>query len=195
MRVRGFSLVELLITVAVLALLLMAALPSMGVWLANLQVRNAASAIADGLQQARAEAIRRNETVSFWLVSLPDQHVLSNDCALSAVSASWVISIDSPAGACATVASPTAAPRLVAAHPAGDGGIDVVVNAFRTDGATASTQVAFDGFGRVVNSGPIAQINVSKNATTRSLRVVVSPAGATRMCDPTVVDATDPRRC
>jgi type IV fimbrial biogenesis protein FimT len=184
-----------MVTVTVLALLLMAALPNIGVWLANLQVRNAASAIHDGLQQARAEAISRNETIGFWLVSLPDQGTLSNDCSLSSASGSWVISVNSPVGACAALASTTVAPRLVAAHPAGDGSIDVAVAAFRADGATSASQVTFDGFGRVVNATPIALIDVSKNATTRSLRIVISPGGSIRMCDPTVVGVTDPRRC
>jgi type IV fimbrial biogenesis protein FimT len=194
-RSRGFSLIEVMIVVAVLALVLMAAVPSIGAWLATLQVRNAASAISDGLQQARGEAIARNETISFWLVSGADQAVLSNDCALSSASGGWVISVDSPAGACASAPSTTVAPRLVAAHPVGDGGSDVTVSALRADGTTAATQVAFDGFGRVVNSAPIARIDVGKTASTRSLRVVVSPAGSIRMCDPTVLGATDPRRC
>jgi type IV fimbrial biogenesis protein FimT len=194
-RSRGFSLIELLITVAVLALVVMAAVPSIGGWLATLQVRNAASGIVDGLQQARGAAITRNETISFWLVSGPNQAVLANDCALSSASGGWVISVDSPVGACASTPSTTVAPRLVAAHPVGDGGSNVTVAAVRADGTTAATQVAFDGFGRVVNSGPIARIDVSKNASTRSLRVVVSAAGSVRMCDPTVATATDPRRC
>ncbi|MEO8022835.1 GspH/FimT family pseudopilin [Polaromonas sp.] len=195
MRSRGFSLIELMVTITVLALILMGAMPSIGTWLGNLKVRNSASSISDGLQQARAEAIRRNEAISFWLVSLPDQTTLSNDCALSSTAGSWVVSMNSPVGACAAAASTTVAPRLVAAHPVGDGGADVTVAAFQANGTTAANQVTFDGFGRVINTGPIALVNVSKNATVKSLRIVVNTAGSVRMCDPTVVSTTDPRRC
>ena len=44
MRQRGFSLIEIVVTIAVLALILFAALPSLGTWLDNTRIRN----VADG---------------------------------------------------------------------------------------------------------------------------------------------------
>jgi type IV fimbrial biogenesis protein FimT len=64
---RGFTLIELLITVAVLAVGLSLAAPTFTQQIANYRVRSAAESILEGLNYARAEAIRRNSPVSFTL--------------------------------------------------------------------------------------------------------------------------------
>ena len=66
---RGFSLVELMVTVAVLSLLMTLAVPSFNEWIQNGRIRTAAESIQNGLQVARAEAVRRNARVEFALVS------------------------------------------------------------------------------------------------------------------------------
>ena len=66
-RVRGVTLVELLITVAVLAVGLSLAAPSFNQQVANYRVRSAAESVVNGLNFARGEAIRRNTPVSFTL--------------------------------------------------------------------------------------------------------------------------------
>lgn len=60
LRADGFTMVEVLITIAVLGILIMLAMPSFGEWLQNQQLRAGAEASLNGLQVARAEAIRRN---------------------------------------------------------------------------------------------------------------------------------------
>jgi type IV fimbrial biogenesis protein FimT len=65
---RGFSLIELMIGVAILAILLSAVIPSFKVWIQNAKIRTAAESLKNGLQLARLEAIRRNERVFFSLV-------------------------------------------------------------------------------------------------------------------------------
>lgn len=87
MRQRGFTLVELIVTIAVLALILFAVMPSIGTWLENTRIRNVADSLQNGLQVARGEAVRRNQNVSLWLVSLNDPAVLSDDCSLPAPAA------------------------------------------------------------------------------------------------------------
>lgn len=69
MRQRGFTLVELVITIAVMALILFVAIPSIGTWLDNTRIRNVADSLQNGLQLARGEAVRRNQNVSLWLVT------------------------------------------------------------------------------------------------------------------------------
>ena len=65
----GTTLIELMIGLAVLALLLVMAAPSYGQWLANTRVRNAAESIQNGLRLARNEAVQRDVNVRFELTS------------------------------------------------------------------------------------------------------------------------------
>lgn len=64
---RGVTLIELVITVAVLAIGLSLAAPSFTQQIANYRVRSATESVVNGLNYARAEAIRRNSPVSFAL--------------------------------------------------------------------------------------------------------------------------------
>jgi type IV fimbrial biogenesis protein FimT len=66
-RNAGFSLVELMISVALLAILVGVAVPSFQSFLRNSQIRNAAESVLNGLQRARAEAVARNTNVVFTL--------------------------------------------------------------------------------------------------------------------------------
>ena len=66
-RARGFTLIELMVVVAIIALTTGLAAPSFKVMLANYRVRSGAEGIINGLNQARAEAVRRNTPVSFTL--------------------------------------------------------------------------------------------------------------------------------
>ena len=194
MRQRGFTLVELVVTLAVLALILAVAAPTVGSWMGNARIRNVADTLQNGLQIARAEAVRRNQNMSFWLVSLNDPGVLSNDCTLSGSSGSWVVSVNSPIGHCADPPSTISSPMLVTARAIGDAGGNVTVAAIKSDN-TAATTVTFDGFGRVTNTDSSRQIDVTGTPTSVNLRLVVSSAGLVRMCDPRVTASTDPRKC
>lgn len=200
MRCRGVTLVELAVALAVLALLLVAGLPSMTTWLQNTRIRNEAESLQNGLQLARMEAVRRNQPVSFWLVALSDVRTMDNSCALSASGASWVVSVNDPSGQCLSAPSVTTAPMIVETHASGDGGTNVVVAATASDGTTAATGVTFNGFGQVVQAGsPMASVGVTSGTTGsgyRNLNVVISNGGSIRMCDPNPDLATsDPRRC
>lgn len=64
---RGLTLIELMITVAVLAIGLSLAAPSFTQQIANYRLRSASESIINGLNYARAEAVRRNSPVSFTL--------------------------------------------------------------------------------------------------------------------------------
>ena len=64
-RHRGFTLIELMITVGVVAILTFAVTPTLLTTLRSARVRAVAAAWHDGLTQARIEAIRRNARVTF----------------------------------------------------------------------------------------------------------------------------------
>lgn len=66
-RAGGFTLIELMVVVAIIAIMAGLAAPAFRGMVANYRVRNGAESIVNGLNQARAEAIRRNTPVNFTL--------------------------------------------------------------------------------------------------------------------------------
>ena len=200
MAVRGFTIVELLVTVAVLGIVLMLGLPNISAWLQNTQIRNGAEAMVSGLQFARAEALRRNRPVRFNLVD-----TLDASCSLATGGPNWVVSMADPASSCNVDASLTADPPFILQKRGSqEGSQNAVINA-------SVPSVTYTGLGNVSgallsSATGVMQIGVSNpsggacrtptgNEPMRCLLVVVSASGSVRMCDPAVSDATDPRKC
>lgn len=69
MKQRGLTLIELMMTVAILAILLLVGVPSFNDFLAKGRLVGAAEALAQDLQLARSEALRSNAAVTLGLVS------------------------------------------------------------------------------------------------------------------------------
>ncbi len=205
---RGISLIEVLVTLTILGLLLLSVLPSIGSWMRNTEIRNAAESIQNGLLKTRAEAVKRNEIVTFSLASSNSAGQLDGSCRLSASSGSWIASMDNPEGKCDVDISDTLDPRIVARNSAGEGSPNVTVSVKQPSGAdpcraaATVTSIAFNGFGRIVatpgwTTGPLQCIVVDNTtgSDTRKLNIVVGSGGTVRMCDPAVTSTTDPRRC
>ncbi len=197
---RGVTLIELVVVVALLAMLLMAVIPSAMAWIRNTQIRNVATSVQLGLQRARAEAMRRNVNVRFSLVTLSNPAVMDNSCAVDETGKSWVVSLDNPTGLCATAVSDTTAPRILDKQAAGSGGQSIVVSGDDPTGKDADT-VVFNGFGRVVDMSPATTLatvgvdNIVGGSDYRPLRIVIGAGGTIRMCEPQVTSSTDPRKC
>jgi type IV fimbrial biogenesis protein FimT len=194
-RRSGFTLVELLISIVLLALLLAIGGPSFSQWLHNVRLRNMSEAIQNGIHLARAEAVRRNAQVRFQLVN-----TLDNGCALTTAGPNWIVSMDSAAGACGSTnmadAAAAVAPRVIQSRSASDGSASVVV-------AADQSTIVFNGLGRVTNV-PSASIDITNpsggacaasSGPMRCLRVTVSAGGQVRMCDPRFVSATNSEGC
>jgi type IV fimbrial biogenesis protein FimT len=217
-RSRGVTLIELAVTMVVLAMLLVGVGPSIGAWMRNTQVRNTASSMQAGLNHARNEAMRRNVPIRFSLVSLADSAIMGSSCALSSSGVSWVVSVRDPSSNCqfapvtlpgtstdaTLVAAYTAAiadannPLIVETNAGGVGGKNVVVAAKIADGSAAADTVTFNSFGRVADALPIGFINVNNSTAGgdfRSLRIEIGNGGTIRTCDLGVTAATDPRYC
>jgi type IV fimbrial biogenesis protein FimT len=203
---RGLTLIEIAVVLVILGLMLMAAMPSLGAWIRNTQVRNTASSMLAGLSQARNEAIRRNVPIRFSLVTLTDSAVMNDTCAVSRTGVSWVVSVRDPAGHCsyapsddpATDAADTDNPLIVEANAGGVGGRNVVAAARLADGTAAGGTITFNGFGRVADATPVRFIDVNNETLGndyRRLRVEITPGGAARLCDMGVSVTTDPRYC
>ncbi|HEX2198176.1 MAG TPA: GspH/FimT family pseudopilin [Burkholderiales bacterium] len=189
---RGVTLIELMIGLAILSILLFLAVPNFSIFLQNTQIRNAGESVLQGLNLARAEALRRNSSVRFQFVTN-----LTSGCALSDAALSWVVSIADPAGKCHENPGTTAT-GIVQKQSSRDGTPNVLLDA-------DATSVVFNGMGRVVGAG-IGTIDLRSlagacehedaNGTMRCLRVLVSTGGQIRLCDPKVnPGSTDPRRC
>ena len=169
MRSAGFTLVELMVAITILAIMLFIALPNFAVWMQNTQIRTAGEAVLNGMQLARAEAIRRNANVELRMDA----------------SSGWTARV---AGTGEVIQSRLAgegsAAALVTITPAGT--TTVTFNSFGSvatndDGTATVTEIKID-------SPAIAA------ADSRELCILVGLGGNVRMCDPQVA-VTDTRSC
>jgi len=188
-RSRGFTIVELLVTITVLGIVLMLGLPNMSAWLQNTQIRTSAEAMVSGLQLARTEALRRNRQARFNVVD-----TLDAGCNLIATGGSWVVSMADPSGKCDVEPSDIDDPFIVQKRSGQDSSQNVAVSA-------TSNTVLFNGLGSAGAPVQFALTNPSggtcqqSGGTMRCLQINVSASGSVRMCDPAVGDLTDPRKC
>lgn len=74
-RDAGFSLVELLVVVAIIGTMVAVSIPAIGSYIRNYRIRGAAAQVAGELQTARARAIKRNATLGvILLIQSPTQY-------------------------------------------------------------------------------------------------------------------------
>jgi type IV fimbrial biogenesis protein FimT len=197
----GVSLIELCVVLAIIAILYAQAAPNFAAWIHNSQIRTATESMQNGLQLARAEAIRRNRTVIFWLTAGAD-----------AAPADWLVGClnpvgagvqpeaagDCPGSAVSTTTAPTSynwIQRQTAANQQ-----TPLPQVTELNGATFIT---FNSLGLVVNpngdgSLPISRLDVTDPTLptnlVRPLRILVG-GGQIRMCDPALTGSGDPRGC
>lgn len=185
---RGFTLVEMMVVVAIMAILLGVAAPSFQTFVANAKIRSVAENIQAGLMLAKSEALRRNENISFWLVD-----GLGATCARSSSGSTWVVSFDNPTEACGSTPSDTVNPRLIQTGPPISDTQGVTVAAVSSDApAVAASCVTFNGFGRVLTNctggttrmARVAISSTTQAATIRALDVRIDNGGGVRLCDP-----------
>ena len=86
MRQRGFTIIEIVVTMAIAGVLLGLALSSFSTMVASTQSKTMAESLLSGLRLARAEAIKRNVPMRFQMVSS-----LDNTCTYSNTTIWWVV--------------------------------------------------------------------------------------------------------
>ena len=196
-----------------MGILFVMGVPSFKNWIQNAQIHTATEAIQNGLELARAEAVRRNSLVRFQLTSTVD-----NTCALTKASGNWVVSRDNPTGNCAgaklndaynisdTTNNP--APGIIQLRSGNEGSANVVVASQEVTPAGLAPismpvyngSITFNGLGRIsaapvsVNLGNNVQIDItnptvggtciSAGGSMRCLRIVISSGGLIRSCNP-----------
>lgn len=158
---RGFTLMELMITIAIAAILIALAVPSFKVLLANAQIRTGAQALNDGLNLARAEAIRRNERVIFT----------------KGLNTAWTVSIESNAS-------------VVQTRPDTEGSTAATVTVTPSAASKVTFNGLGRAVANTDASALISQIDIDVPTTlipassSKELRIIVSSGGAIRLCDP-----------
>jgi type IV fimbrial biogenesis protein FimT len=201
-RHRGFTLIELMIGVALLGLLMMLAFPTFTTMMHNARLRAVAESILSGLQGARAEALKRNQTAEFLLMAdAPDE---ANFAAFAAntTGPGWAVRILDAAGVPVDFVEARSGLE-------GSGQSDPAELYARVSAANlpAGGTIRFNSLGRT-NVGTVnatfdvqpsdANLCRANNGPNRCLRVVVTPGGRVRMCDPSidpVANPTDTRIC
>lgn len=191
---RGFTLVELMVTLSLLALLLMLAIPSFTGMLRNSQVRTIADSLQNGLRLAKSEAIQRNRQTVFTLTN--QQPSLTSTAVANG--ANWAIH---------TVPRRTDADterEFVQGAALADSTAGVTISngptaiCFGSNGRVVpNPDPAVDGAECVVNGAvPLVFYDIAREGADRRLRVTVSLNGQVRMCDPDkTYSSSDPDGC
>lgn len=182
-RQRGFTLLEVMIVLTIIGIALTFGLPSMSAWLQSNQIRNAAESVQNGLQVAKAEAVRRNVSVNFTLSSLAGTGAPD-----------WTVTCATPAADCPGAGMTE---TEIQKYSAQEGAPAARV-------AAPQATIAFSGMGRVT---PLPAATITINVTNpnggacaadagpmRCLRIQVSPGGQIKMCDP-ALPSTNARGC
>lgn len=180
---RGFTLVESMIVVAIMAIFIAIALPSFTEWLENSKIRTTADSLLNGIQLAKTESLGRNTRTYFAL----------------GAGSSWTVG-------CVTAISDLDGdgvddcPAVIQSRPTSEGGTNIAL----TVTPVGATQVTFVGVGRVRTpnpdgSNPIAQLDIDSTrltaAQSRNLRILISSGGEVKLCDPNVTTVGDARAC
>lgn len=83
-KVKGFNLVELMVSLAIMTVLMTFSAPYYLVWLTNVKIKSVAENVNLGMIQARSEAIKRNEYIFFvlnsdtsWEIKTQNDNILS----------------------------------------------------------------------------------------------------------------------
>jgi type IV fimbrial biogenesis protein FimT len=192
----GFSLIELMVTITILAILIVLGFPSYQQWILNSNIRNAAESIQNGLRLARNEASQRATFVRFemsaagkadWTVcQLPSAASVSTLC--SANNASVIQKFASSGGAStATISGSTTISSLS------------TLTTPLTGAIAATSGITFNALGRPTDYGNTSLLRLDANsaqAGSRWLVTTISAGGSIRMCDPQIpFGPTAPQGC
>jgi type IV fimbrial biogenesis protein FimT len=171
-RQRGFNIIEIVVTLVILAFLFTLGMPTYSNWIQNSQMRASAESIMAGLQHARSEAVRLNDSQGVRFSLLADNAWEAKRVADDTV-------IQKGGGqdlAKNALVTPDGAVTDVTFSPLGQ----------TTPALTLDIDVTH------VDSSLKC---VADGGDIRCLRVQVRAGGMVRLCDPSVTTVGDPRRC
>lgn len=170
---KGVSLIETLVALVIVSVLLIAGAPSFATFMQNRKIRNATEALHDGLSLAKAEAVRRNTTITFTLGTGSAWTLTCTNCTGG----------DLPSMPAGELSSDVAIASTDATlNFTGFGKVSTVL--------TAGTPAKFE----ISNTKGSCE---TSGGTIRCLRLEVTQGGLIRSCDPrlTVTNPTSPQAC
>jgi type IV fimbrial biogenesis protein FimT len=192
-HLKGFTLLELIVTLTVASILTALAIPNFSLWIANSRVRTSAEAMQNGLRLALSEAVRQNRRVAFKLTN----NAPSTTATPAANGANWVIQtvplITNLVGTTATLESVV----FIQGGQFGNTAQNVSIN------SNGISQITFTPFGNVLPIAGIAfpltvtfsPMNLTLANGSRPISVTINQGGAIRLCDTTKQITTSPDGC
>ena len=195
----GFTLIELAVTMAVFAILVVAGLPSFATWVHDSQIRSTAELLQNGLRQAQAEAVDRSRVVVFALTNAQPGF----GAATAADGANWYAqALPQYTAEC----SLTTYQQDAYIAGGGLGGLDHGTT------VTGPTMLCFSSIGHLVaysgtvagvtyacsvpSAGALESYDVANPQGDHPLRVTVSFGGQIRLCDPSrTLSSSNPDGC
>lgn len=189
---RGFTIVELMVALAIVGIVMMVGTPLISTMIQNSKLSSATKSYLTGIQTARTEAIRMNRPVDFVLT---DDAVAAN-VGGSASGKNWVVRWGPPT-------TQTFVEGKAAENGSGQQGANSVMIAGTVPNpGTFSGVLTFNGFGALSASESVV-FDISNPAggacavaagPMRCQRIQVRPGGQISVCDPKAV-AGDNRFC
>ncbi len=196
-RSAGFTMIEMVVTMTLFALLVALTVPTMRKWVADAKVRAVADALQNGIRLAQTEALRRGRQVVFALTNTANPAPGFQGSTVGNYWAAQTIPVD-----------PSESPVIVGSGPvaAGDSTVTVtgppVALCFNSVGRLVQNTAT--GVPGVVCLAPIIQYNgvpiwpyqVSVAQADHPMTVQVALGGQIHLCDPTqTLSATNPYGC
>lgn len=185
----GFTLIEMMVTIALMCVLMMLAMPSFTTWVANNKVRTVSDSLQNGLRFAQSEALRRSRPMVF---SLTNSAAPQKSLAAVDNGSNWSIHVSkSSLDANSEFVQAGVLPDVAA----GVGITGVAAICFNAMGRiAANTDTGVNGASCSAGSS-VFTYDIAAAGSDRPLRVLVGLGGQVRMCDPARKLADFPDGC
>lgn len=170
---KGLTLIELLVSISVTAIVLAVGVPTFKTWVQNMYIRTTTEYVQIGLQLARMEAVQRNTSTRFTLAGTS--------------TTAWTVDVDGGA--------------VIQSRPIGENSATVTnLTLTPTNAVQVTFNRLGRVIANSDSSATLSQIELDvpttllASAYSRELRVVISSGGQIRMCNPALL-STHPQGC
>ena len=180
--------IEIMITVAILAISLSIGVPSLSSWMQNNQLKTTAQSVLNGLQLARGEAVRRNDKIMFTLTDATGKAGWKVYCVTA--STTCVETINSPIQTGS--ASEGGQNSRLGVSTAALSGTNYATAIAAGTGMNGSASVTFTAFGQADPATTnITRIDVTSttDSTARRLVIRIPDGGSATLCDPAATNS------